>query len=89
MLETNTAIDGATSGALSGEGHVTFHVPTLELVEGAYKIDLAVHRPERWHPCDYHRQLYSIHVRSGRKEVGIYRPAHTWTCEGGLRITGL
>ena len=85
---TNTAIDGGATGALNGQGEVRFLVPKLDLVEGTYKIDVAVHRLNGT-PYDYHRQLYTIRIRSGRKEVGIYRPDHQWMCGGGLRISGL
>lgn len=84
---TNTAIDGAAPGALDGQGLVRFSIPRLELVEGTYKVDVAIHRANGT-PYDYHRQLYALRVHSGRKDVGIYRPEHTWTCDGGLHIPG-
>jgi ABC-type polysaccharide/polyol phosphate transport system ATPase subunit len=84
---TNTAVDGAAPGVLDGRGEVRFSIPTLDLVEGTYKIDVAIHR-ENGAPYDYHRQLYALRVRSGRKEAGIYRPPHTWTCAGALQISG-
>ncbi len=85
---TNTSIDGAAPGVLNGQGEVRFFIPKLDLVEGTYKIDVAVHR-QNGTPYDYHRQLYVLRVHSGRKDVGIYRPEHSWTCEGGLQISGL
>ena len=85
---TNTAIDGAAPGVLDGEGEVLFSIPRLDLVEGTYKIDVAIHR-QNGAPYDYHRQLYVLRVNSGRKDVGIYRPEHTWTCAGALQISGL
>ncbi len=85
---TNTAIDGAPAGILDGEGRFTFSIPQLDLVEGTYKIDVAIHRSSGA-PYDYHRQLYALRMRSGSKDVGIYRPTHSWQCSGGLRIPGL
>ena len=58
-------------GELNGHGEVRFLVRQLDLVEGSYKIDVAVHRLNGA-PYDYHRQLYTIRIRSGRKDVGIY-----------------
>lgn len=85
---TNTSIDGAVSGVLDGLGEVRFSIPRLELVEGTYKVDVAIHR-QNGAPYDYHRQLHVLRVHSGRKDVGIYRPEHTWTCGGALQISGL
>ncbi len=84
---TNTSIDGAPPGTLDGHGDVRFSIPRLELVEGTYKVDVAIHR-QNGSPYDYHRQLYTLRVHSGQKDVGIYRPEHTWACGGALQIPG-
>jgi ABC-type polysaccharide/polyol phosphate transport system ATPase subunit len=85
---TNTQIDGATKGALSGSGEVRFAIDRLDLVDGTYKLDVAAHR-ENGAPYDYHRLLYTIRVSSRAKEAGIYRPPHRWIFSGGVRVTGL
>jgi ABC-type polysaccharide/polyol phosphate transport system ATPase subunit len=85
---TNTSIDGAEPGTLDGSGEITLSIPRLELIEGTYKLDVAIHRPDGT-PYDYHRQLYSLRVHSDSKDVGIYRPAHAWQCGGALAIRGL
>jgi ABC-type polysaccharide/polyol phosphate transport system ATPase subunit len=85
---TNTQIEGAKSGQLSGEGEVRFAIGRLDLVDGTYKIDVAVHR-ENGAPYDYHRLLYTFRVKSALKEAGIFRPPHRWTFSGGVRIDGL
>ena len=85
---TNTHIEGAAPGELSGESDVTFTIPSLDLVEGTYKVDVAVHK-ENGTPYDYHRQLYAFRVTSPLKETGIYRPPHRWSFGGAVRITGL
>ena len=82
---TNTAIDGAAAGSLNGEGEARFAIERLDLVEGSYKLDVAVHRANGA-PYDYHRQLYTFRVTSRSKEVGVYRPPHRWTMGGGLKI---
>ena len=43
-----------------------------------YKMDVAVHRQDGA-PYDYHRLLYTFRVKSRTRDVGIYRPRHTWT----------
>jgi ABC-type polysaccharide/polyol phosphate transport system ATPase subunit len=85
---TNTLIDGGVAGELAGEGLVVFAIDALDLVEGTYKLDVAVHRQDGV-PYDYHRLLYTFRVKSPRKEVGIYRPPHRWSFSGGIRMSGL
>jgi ABC-type polysaccharide/polyol phosphate transport system ATPase subunit len=85
---TNTHIEGATSGALTGTGEVRFAIDRLELVDGTYKLDVAAHR-ENGAAYDYHRLLYTIRVTSRLREAGIYRPPHRWSFSGGVRVTGL
>jgi ABC-type polysaccharide/polyol phosphate transport system ATPase subunit len=85
---TNTHIEGARPRQLTGDAQVTFAVEHLDLVEGSYKLDVAVHR-ENGTPYDYHRLLYDFRVTSPVKEVGIYRPPHRWTITGGASIDGL
>lgn len=85
---TNTHIEGASGGEIAGAGEVRFSVDRLDLVEGTYKLDVAVHR-ENGTPYDYHRLLYTFRVTSRLKEAGIYRPPHAWTFSGGLQIKGL
>jgi len=85
---TNTDIEGAASGAMSGDGQVTFTIDRLDLVDGSYKVDVAAHR-KNGAPYDYHRLLHTLRVVSSVKETGIFRPPHRWNFSGGIRITGL
>ena len=85
---TNTAIDGGAPGELTGEGLVIFTIDALNLVDGTYKLDVAVHRQDGV-PYDYHRLLHTFRVKSPRKEVGIFRPPHRWSFSGGIRMSGL
>ena len=85
---TNTNIEGAVSGAMSGHGEVRFAIERLDLVEGTYKLDVAAHRASGA-PYDYHRLLYTLRVTSPLKETGVFRPPHRWSFSGGIRIDGL
>jgi ABC-type polysaccharide/polyol phosphate transport system ATPase subunit len=85
---TNTAIEGGAPSELSGEGLVIFAIDALNLVEGTYKLDVAVHRQDGV-PYDYHRLLYTFRVKSPQKDVGVFRPPHTWSFSGGIRMSGL
>ena len=82
---TNTHLEEFTPQELRGEGDVTFSIESLELVEGTYKLDVAVHKRDGY-PYDYHRLLYTFRVKSRSKEVGIYRPRHTWAFSQSIRM---
>jgi ABC-type polysaccharide/polyol phosphate transport system ATPase subunit len=74
---TNTYIEEFEPDEIRGDGEVRFAIESLELVEGTYKIDVAVHRRDGY-PYDYHRLLYTFRVKSRTRDVGLYRPAHRW-----------
>ena len=83
---TNTHLEEFTPQDLHGEGEVTFAIERLELVEGTYKLDVAVHKRDGY-PYDYYRLLYTFRVKSRSKEVGIYRPSHTWGFSKNIKVT--
>lgn len=85
---TNTHIEGAKPGELSGDAEVRFVMDRLDLVDGSYTIDVAVHR-ESGAPYDYHRRLHTFRMSSRAKDVGVYRPRHRWQFGGGVKISGL
>ena len=75
---TNTFIEEMNPEALQGDADATFTVDSLDLVEGTYKLDVAIHKRDGY-PYDYHRLLYTFRVKSRTHDVGIYRPRHRWT----------
>lgn len=83
---TNTDIDGLTSQTFSGDGVVTFNIQSLDLVEGTYKLDVAAHRRDGY-PYDYHRLLHTFRVKSRTRDVGIYRPTHSWAFSPNITVT--
>jgi len=82
---TNTDIEEWAPESLSGDGEVKFVVDALDLVEGTYKLDVAVHKRDGA-PYDYHRLLHTFRIKSRLKDVGIYRPHHTWEFAGGVKV---
>jgi hypothetical protein len=64
---------------------VLFAIDSLDLVEGTYKVDVAVHKRDGF-PYDYHRLLYTFRTKSRTRDVGIYRPRHHWTFSPGVRF---
>jgi ABC-type polysaccharide/polyol phosphate transport system ATPase subunit len=75
---TNTDIEEMYPERLTADAEVTFAIESLELVEGTYKLDVAVHKRDGF-PYDYHRLLYTFRVKSRTRDVGIYRPRHRWS----------
>jgi len=82
---TNTHLEEFTPLQMRGDGEVTIAIGSLELVEGTYKLDVAVHKRDGY-PYDYHRLLYTFRVKSRTKEVGIYRPRHTWAFSPNIQV---
>ncbi len=82
---TNTDIEEHVPDTLHGAGEARFDIEALDLVEGTYKLDVAVHKRDGA-PYDYHRLLYTFRIKSRLKDVGIYRPRHTWRFSGGVRL---
>ena len=75
---TNTYLEEMNPQRLTGEAEATFAIESLDLVEGTYKLDIAVHKVDGF-PYDYHRLLYTFRVKSRIHDVGVYRPRHRWT----------
>ena len=82
---TNTNIEEMESESLEGEGEVVFAIERLDLVEGTYKLDVAVHKRDGF-SYDYHRLLYTFRVKSRTKDAGIYRPSHAWRFTDNVRF---
>jgi ABC-type polysaccharide/polyol phosphate transport system ATPase subunit len=82
---TNTEIEGFSPQSLSGDADVFLFFESLDLVEGTYKVDVAVHTRDGV-PYDYHRLFYTFRVKSKTKDVGIYRPRHRWEFSGQVSI---
>ncbi len=82
---TNTDIEEMKSESLEGAAEVVFAIERLDLVEGTYKLDVAVHKRDGF-SYDYHRLLYTFRVKSGTKDAGIYRPRHVWRFTDNVRF---
>jgi ABC-type polysaccharide/polyol phosphate transport system ATPase subunit len=74
---TNTSLEELKGIRILGDAEARFTIESLDLVEGTYKLDVAVHKFDGY-PYDYHRLLYTFRVKSRTKDVGIYRPKHEW-----------
>ncbi len=83
---TNTSLEELRGVRLLGDAEARFRVDSLDLVEGTYKLDVAVHKQDGY-PYDYHRLLYTFRVKSRTKDVGIYRPKHSWEFAGDVTFS--
>ncbi|MBD3307976.1 ATP-binding cassette domain-containing protein [candidate division KSB3 bacterium] len=77
---TNTHLEKIPIPRIEGEGKVKFCIDRLDLTEGKYLLDVAVHTKEGF-PFDYQTRSYSFDVMSLIKDVGVYRPLHRWEFE--------
>jgi ABC-type polysaccharide/polyol phosphate transport system ATPase subunit len=82
---TNTYIEDIHLDGIERDAEATFAISSLDLVEGTYKVDVAIHKRDGY-PYDYHRLLYTFRVKSRTHDVGIYRPKHTWTFSPNVRL---
>jgi ABC-type polysaccharide/polyol phosphate transport system ATPase subunit len=83
---TNTSIEQLRGERIAGDAEAIFTIESLDLVEGTYKLDAAVHKTDGY-PYDYHRLLHTFRVKSRTKDVGIYRPKHAWRFSEGLKLS--
>jgi len=80
---TNTNIEGIDIKEIKGNGSIKLQIDPLNLIEGRYFLDVAVHK-EDGYPYDYHTRCYSFAVRSAVKDIGIYRPMHRWIFDSSI-----
>jgi hypothetical protein len=83
---TNTYLEELQPVHLRGHVAVEFQIERLDLVEGTYKLDVAVHKRDGA-PYDYHRLLYTFRVKSRTHDAGIYRPPHRWHFTGDIQLS--
>ncbi len=79
---TNTFIDRAQLGELGESGMIRCMIDAMNLVEGRYWVDVAVHHIDG-QPYDYQRKALYFDVRSPIKDVGFARLPHSWRHESG------
>jgi lipopolysaccharide transport system ATP-binding protein len=82
---TNTDVEGLLSESLAGGGKVRFLIASLDLVAGSYRIDAAIHT-RNGRAFDYRRGVIRFVVGSRVNDIGIYRPRHDWSFEGGIHF---
>jgi len=82
---TNTDLEEYQPSSIQGEGKVICRIEKLNLVNGTYYLDVAVHKRDGY-PYDYHQNLDSFLVSSTLKDVGIARLPHAWSFSPAIKI---
>ena len=80
---TNTEIEGYLPQRIEGPARVRFVMPSLDLVAGTYRIDIAAHTANG-RAYDYRRNVVRFVVGSRMHDIGLYRPKHEWRFEGAV-----
>jgi len=78
---TNTAIEGIyfPIDRMPSSGTVTVDVPTLQLLQGDYTVDIAVHAQDGDITHDYVREAVRFYVKNPRGDSGVFRPQVHWS----------
>lgn len=82
---TNTQLEDMEPVSFQGEGKVIFRINGLDLIDGTYFLDVAAVRKDGY-PYDYHRSLYTFKVYSKKKDVGLWRPKHSWFFSSNIQF---
>jgi ABC-2 type transport system ATP-binding protein/lipopolysaccharide transport system ATP-binding protein len=82
---SNTYIESYKSLKISGTGTVRVSIPALNLVNGTYFLDLAVHKIDGY-PYDYHHFQYTFKVTSIHRDVGVVRVKHSWDFPDNIKM---
>ncbi|MFB3896563.1 MAG: ABC transporter ATP-binding protein [bacterium] len=80
---TNTHIEKYQIKQLKNNGIIRCHIDALNLIEGSYYLDVAIHSPEEY-AYDYIVHILSFAIRSQVKDIGIFRPKHSWQFPEGI-----
>jgi ABC-type polysaccharide/polyol phosphate transport system ATPase subunit len=79
MFGTNTAADGVGIDRLGQVGRLCLRYPTMELMNGVYRVSVGVFALPGMTPVDFHDQRYSFRVESDQAVHGTVRLAHEWS----------
>ncbi|MCK5221614.1 MAG: ABC transporter ATP-binding protein, partial [Candidatus Aminicenantes bacterium] len=82
---SNTLIENYKSTEISGKGKIRINIPALNLVNGTYFLNLAVHKRDGF-PFDYHHFLYTFKVISIHRDIGIARVSHKWNFSENIKL---
>jgi len=82
---SNTLIEDFKSQSIRGKGKIKISISNINLINGTYFIDLAVHKRDGY-PFDYHHFQYTFKITSKYRDVGIARISHEWEFSKNIKI---
>ena len=82
---TNTNSEEFKPLSIDGKGKVVCRIEKLNLINGTYYLDVAVHKIDGY-PYDYHSNMYTFMISSLHRDVGIFRPEHSWSFSPAIKI---
>ena len=83
---SNTLLEDLHARNISGRGKVRIEMPALQLVNGSYFLDVAVHKRDGF-PFDYHHFQYTFRVSSAYHDIGVGRIAHEWQFTPNIKFS--
>lgn len=86
VFGTNMNIDNIFPKKLPLEGTVMFTMDSLPLLEGEYKLNVAIVN-ENQEPLDYYRHYSDFSVNSDNKAIGVAYVEHRWELPGEVDLS--
>lgn len=83
---SNTDIEELKIDSLEGEGSIELKFDSLPLIHGNYFLSVAIHA-EDGYAYDFHDRMYEFSIRSRIKDIGVFRPTHSWKVDGETLLT--
>ncbi len=77
-FDTNSANSGITLTTLQGKGEITLFLDRLDLIAGAYFVDVGIFEQNWTYAYDYHWHVYPYRVINTGSDKGVVRPPHRW-----------
>ncbi len=74
---SNTDLDRFTVPSLKAAGSICLDFSEMSLLEGAYYLDVAVHKTDGY-PYDYHKHALEFHVKNAGNQIGVWSPNYSW-----------
>jgi len=82
---SNTFIENFKPQSIKGIGKIRINISNINLVNGTYFLDLAVHKRDGY-PFDYHHFQYTFKITSIYRDIGIARIFHEWEFSNNIKI---
>jgi len=79
--DTSTESDGVHVRSVDDGRTVRLVFDRLDLLPGAYYVDVGVYEPDWEYAYDYHWQAHPLRVGGASHDRGVFRPPHRWVVD--------